>query len=48
MPYEEAVHMARKLAADLRAEGYAVTNGITERSQQYRAVKACWEARASD
>jgi hypothetical protein len=47
MPYEEAVHMARKLAADLRAEGYAVTNGITERTQQYRGVKACWEAHAS-
>ena len=48
MPYEEAVHMAAKLAADLRAEGYPVSNGIAERTQQYRGVKACWEARASD
>ena len=48
MPYEKAVHVAEKLAADLRAEGYAVTNGIAERTQRYRGVKAYWEARASD
>ena len=48
MPYEEAVRRAAKLAADLRAEGYAVSNGIAERTQEYRGVKACWEARASD
>jgi hypothetical protein len=48
MPYEEAVHMAEKLAADLRAEGYAVSNGIAQRTQRYRGVKACWEGRTSD
>lgn len=47
MPYEEAVRMAANLAADLRAEGYAGSNGIAERTQQYRGMKACWEARAS-
>ena len=40
MPYEKALHMARKLAADLRAEGYTVTNGVSEDAQQYPKVKA--------
>jgi hypothetical protein len=34
MPYEKAVHMPAKLAADLRAERYAVTNGTAERTER--------------
>jgi hypothetical protein len=48
MPFEKAAHRAKKLAEDLRAEGYAVTNGVSERTQRYAVVKACLEARASD
>jgi hypothetical protein len=29
MPYEKAVHVAEKLAADLRAEGYADSKALT-------------------
>ena len=40
MPFEKAVHRAEKLAEDLRAEGYTVTNGVSARKERYRAVKA--------
>ena len=40
MPFEKAVHSAEKLAEDLRAEGYTVTNAVSARKERYRAVKA--------
>ena len=40
MPFEKAVHMAEKLAEDLRAEGYTVTNAVSARKERYLAVKA--------
>ena len=40
MPFEKAVHRAEKLAEDLRAEGYTVTNAVSAREQRHRAVKA--------
>ena len=40
MPFEKAVHGAEKLAEDLRAEGYTVTNAVSARKERYRAVKA--------
>jgi hypothetical protein len=46
MPCEKALHMARKLAADLRAEGYTVTNGVSENTQQYPGVKAALDFHA--
>jgi hypothetical protein len=38
MPYEEALQTAKKLAEDLRSNGYGVANGICDRSQSYRSV----------
>ena len=46
MPYEKALHTARKLATDLRAEGYTVTNGVSEKTQQYPGVKAALDFHA--
>jgi hypothetical protein len=46
MPYEKALQMARKLAADLRVEGYTVTNGVSENTQQYPGVKAALDFHA--
>src|SRR4029077_19614190 len=40
MPFEKAVHRAEKLAEDLRAEGYTVTNAVSARKERYLAVKA--------
>ena len=40
MPFEKAVHRAEKLAEDLRAEGYTVTNAVSATKQRYLAVKA--------
>jgi hypothetical protein len=40
MPFERAVHRAEKLAADLRAEGYTVTNAVSASKERYLRVKA--------
>jgi hypothetical protein len=40
MPLEKAVHRAEKLAEDLRAEGYTVTNAVSARKEQYLVLKA--------
>ena len=46
MPYEQAVHKAEKLAKDLRAEGYIVTNGVSAIKDRYLRVKAGWQRSA--
>ena len=43
MPYEKALHTARKLATDLRAEGYTVTNGVSANTQEYLGEKVRWQ-----
>jgi hypothetical protein len=40
MPFERAVHRAEKLAEDLRAEGYTVTNAVSATKDRYLRVKA--------
>ena len=40
MPFEKVLHMAEKLADDLRAEGYTVTNAVSARKERHLAVKA--------
>ena len=40
MPFERAVHRVEKLAEDLRAEGYTVTNAVAASKERYLRMKA--------